>query len=51
METAATRENYREVLSWLSGGDITPDPVMEERFLSVMANLVQEKMRSQEQMR
>lgn len=51
METAATRENYREVLSWLRGGDITPDPVMEERFLSVMANLVQEKMRSQEQKR
>lgn len=51
MEATAARENYREVLSWLRGGDVTPDPEMEDKFLSVIANLVQEKLLSQEQLR
>ena len=50
MEATATRESYREVLSWLRGGDTTPDPVMEDRFLSVITSMVQERLKSEEQL-
>lgn len=49
MESAALTENYREVLSWLRGGDMTPDPQMEDRFIEVMATLVQERIRTDEE--
>lgn len=51
MAATATRENYREVLSWLRGGDCTPNPVMEDRFLSVIADMVEERIRSGEEHR
>lgn len=50
METQV-RENYREVLGWLRGGDNTPNPEMEDRFVNVIASLVQERMKTEEQQR
>lgn len=39
-ENIVTRENCREVIAWLRGGDATPDPVMEDRFIDVMSAMV-----------
>lgn len=38
-----TTENYRDVLAWLRGGDATPNPDMENRFLDLMASMVQKR--------
>lgn len=35
---------YRQVMAWLHGGDATPDTVMEERFLDIIAERVMVKM-------
>lgn len=51
MESVSMTESYREVLSWLRGGDMTPDPQMEDRFIEVMAALVQERIRTDEERR
>lgn len=45
---AQMRENYREVLAWLRGGDGTPDTRMEDMFISVIATMVQERMKTTE---
>ena len=37
-------DTYRQVMTWLHGGDATPDPVMEERFLDLIADRVMVKM-------
>ena len=37
-------DTYRQVMAWLHGGDTTPDPVMEERFLDIIAERVMVKM-------
>ena len=37
-------DTYRQVMTWLHGGDATPDPVMEERFLDLIAERVMVKM-------
>lgn len=47
MITAMT-DSYREVLSWLRGGDMTPDPEMEDRFIDVIASMVQQRLESSE---
>lgn len=57
METQV-RNELRDVMTWLRGGDMTPDPVMEERLLDIIADRVmirmgvkvseEEKMRRQE---
>ena len=39
-------DNYREVLSWLRGGDMTPDPEMENRFIDVIASMVQARLQT-----
>ena len=41
-------DSYREVLSWLRGGDMTPDPEMENRFIDVIASMVQQRLESSE---
>ena len=51
MEATANRENYREVLSWLRGGEVEPNPEMEDRFLSVITSMVQERLISEEELR
>lgn len=43
METHNANE-FREVMAWLHGGDTTPDPKMEERFLEIVADRVMVKM-------
>lgn len=43
METQE-RNDLRNVMAWLRGGDMTPDPVMEERFLDIIADRVMIKM-------
>ena len=43
METQA-RNELRDVMAWLRGGDVTPDPVMEERLLDVIADRVMIRM-------
>lgn len=47
---AQIREDYREVLAWLRGGDRTPDTRMEDMFISVIASMVQERMKTTEEM-
>ena len=37
-------DTFRQVMAWLHGGDTTPDPVMEERFLDIIAERVMVKM-------
>ena len=44
METFITPEEKHEMFAWLRGGDLTPNPEMEDRFLNTIAVLVQEKM-------
>lgn len=44
-------QNYREVLSWLRGGDTTPNPDMENMFIDVMASLVKSRMEQEEKKR
>ena len=39
METQ-NRNDIREVIAWLHGGDLTPNPEMEERFLDAIADRV-----------
>ena len=41
-------DSCREVLSWLRGGDITPDPEMESRFIDTLASLVHVRIREME---
>ena len=43
-ENTVSRESCREVFAWLRGGDATPDPEMEDRFLDVLAEMVRERM-------
>lgn len=40
--TATTADSFRNVLAWLRGGDTTPDPVMEDLFIRVIADKVRE---------
>lgn len=45
MESAVnTVESFREVIGWLRGGDMTPDPRMEDRFIEVLAAMVSRRM-------
>ena len=39
-----TSEEYRDVFAWLRGGDATPDPVMEGRFIEMMTTLVRQNL-------
>ena len=34
------RQDVREVLAWLRGGDVTPDPEMEEKFIDTITGMV-----------
>ena len=43
METQ-NRNDIREVIAWLHGGDLTPNPEMEERFLDAIADRVMIRM-------
>ena len=43
METQ-NRNDLREVMAWLHGGDMTPNPEMEERFLDAIADRVMVRM-------
>ena len=43
METQ-NRNDIREVIAWLHGGDQTPNPEMEERFLDAIADRVMVRM-------
>lgn len=43
-ENAASRDTCREVFAWLRGGDATPDPEMEDRFIGVLASMVRRRM-------
>lgn len=50
METQSQlTHNYHEVLSWLRGGDTTPNPQMEDMFIDVMTSLVRNRMELEEQ--
>ena len=49
MEATATRESYREVLTWLRGGEVDPNPEMEDRFLNVITTMVREKIKKEDQ--
>ena len=44
MSTMITPEEKHEMFAWLRGGDLTPNPEMEDRFLDTIAVLVKEKM-------
>lgn len=39
-----TSEEYRDVFTWLKGGDATPDPIMEGRFIEMMTTLVRQNL-------
>ena len=43
METQ-NRNDIREVMAWLHGGELTPNPEMEERFLDAIADRVMVRM-------
>ena len=43
METQ-NRNDLREVMAWLHGGELTPNPEMEERFLDAIADRVMVRM-------
>ena len=43
-ENTVTRESCHEVMAWLKSGDTTPNPVMEDKFLDVLATLVHQRM-------
>lgn len=38
------QQDFRHILAWLRGGDITPDPDMEEKFLDTITGLVKERL-------
>ena len=42
-ENINPNESYREVFAWLRGGDTTPNPEMENRFIDIMAAMVQKR--------
>lgn len=45
------QESCREVFAWLRGGDATPDPEMENRFIDIIAQRVQSRLKAQEPVR
>ena len=44
--TTSMQESCREVFAWLRGGDATPDPEMENRFIDIIAERVQSRLKS-----
>ena len=50
-ENITSRENCSEVIAWLRGADAIPDPVMEDRFLEVLASMVIQRMHDDEERR
>lgn len=43
-EATLSSEERRELFAWLRGGDATPDPEMESRFLDAVAILVRDRL-------
>ena len=48
-ENIASRESCREVIAWLRGTEVTPDPVMEDRFIDVLTAMVRQRMEDEEE--
>ena len=44
MNTTSYTDQYREVMTWLHGGDTEVNPEMEEKFLDIIAERVMVKM-------
>lgn len=42
--TQIQKDNFREILAWLRGGDVTPDPQMEDKFIDTITGMVMERM-------
>jgi len=37
------RQDVRDILAWIRGGDITPNPDMEEKFISTLTGIVKDR--------
>lgn len=38
------QKDFRDILAWLRGGDVTPDPYMEEKFIDTLTGIVRQQM-------
>lgn len=38
------QKDFRDILAWLRGGDTTPDPDMEEKFIDTLTGIVRQQM-------